>query len=291
MRYTIIVLLLIGCVCSADWLRVDDIYYNTNEIVNLQHYTYNSLQQYVSGYSPEGGERQNIGANELNNELYLRINDIANGTITKYERNQEGNVNRIVEVNPFTERNNSFFSLDEYAKDNTTEYGNNILSYFSSNHDITFNNEKPDDMFLNYPNYGNVFYQIGNKITQDGFGIEDIKNSQQTQQIRNEVANVETKMKGMFTTNYTNSVLNYDFSELGNYFIRVNHWTVNPFLNLKGQLKIKPDIGDMHYELWHKYFDRSYSNYALALKFALHTVMFLAFTIYVINDLMSIVNA
>ena len=75
MRYTIIVLLLVGFVCSADWSRVDDIYYNTNDLVNLQEYTYHSLQQYVSGYSPVSGIRQNVGAYELNNELYLRINE------------------------------------------------------------------------------------------------------------------------------------------------------------------------------------------------------------------------
>lgn len=284
-----LVLVFSAVYCLADWSSDDAAM--LRDIRNNQYDTNAELYKFQTGYYPTESGVFALGWKDFYMESYRAQRELSDGTEYKFRKVDGRDTPHLVDQHIFSDNNDSFFDLSPYAQSNESYYGNNILGYFSDNADVTINQNIPDSVFLSNPYYGDVYNKFASQMWAQGFGIDAIQNSAQTAEIRNEVSEIEMKVKNVISSDYTDAVLNYDFSELGNYFVRNNTMLVNPWNNLKGQLRIKPNQGDLHYEIWHRYFDRTSSNYAIVLKWCLHTVMFIAFTIYVINDLMSIVDA
>lgn len=235
--------------------------------------------------------RNSVGWVNFINTNVLSSISLQNAGEYHFRQNSEGLYSAIEEINPFSTDNQTLYSQNDYAKDNTSYYLEHVLTYYKSDYQITYPNQTPDKALFDYPQYGNMINKLGDKMTNEGFGISDIQNSQQTQQLRDKVAEAKTAFNSVFSNDYTSSTINYDLSELGNYFIRAGVMTSNPLINLRGTLRIKPEQGDLHYNIWNMYFNRRNSSYAIALEYSLYVIMYLYFVLVVINDMLSIVDA
>lgn len=280
-----VVFVLMSVFVYAEWTSVDSgrLQDMMNDLAALNSNVYN-LKETVQGSSDY------MGLHTYMAEGYLAYKSIRDGEDYYYKHGYEG-LGRVEINNPWSDNNKTMFSHNDQIRDNTDYYSNNILSYYSQEHNMTINNSRPDSMMFDYPYYGNMFSVMTNRMASQGFGINAIKESEQTQALRNEVASVQSKVQGMITNDYSNAYIDYDFSGIGQYFLNDHTMSENPLVNLRGRVNIKPLEDDALYPIWHRYFDRSSSQFAVLIKYAFSTIGFLWFTLMVINDLMAIVNA
>lgn len=272
------------CVCLglyADWQNVDR--------SNLQ-YIRDDFEEFLKYGDNDVSTPFNMSWYGATNQLYLQTRMINEAKEFDYEMYGDNHF-RVKEINPFSNNNKTMFSQDDLANDETSYYQDYIFSFYPQNYTHSWSDDKPDASFLSAPASGNMMNRLLPEMDNNNLGINAIANSEQTSEIRGSLSLAEQSLDSMFNNqSYSNSVISWDFSDIGKIFVDRHIMQNNPFANLKGQFRLVPNQTDLHYSLWYNYF-RDGSTYGNLIRLCANAFMFFMVLLYVVNDLMSIVDA
>lgn len=280
MRY-LFLMVIISYYAFGDWSSDD-----SSHLSSINRY----VTDFYNGAVSSSGWQ--MGWCDYSKNQWLATRELADAKEYRWGTSEDvGGSSTMYEENPFSSRNKTMFDQNNLAQENQPYYEDYIFSYFPSIYSYTWDNSIPDKGFLSAPASGDLMNKIVTEMNNAGFGISNIATSQQTSEIRAHVQLAENSLDGMFNcSNYSNSVINWDLSSLGQIFVDRNIMSANPFMNLRGTFRIVPSTTDFHYKIWYDYF-REGSTFGNIIRTCVTAMVFFLVLIYVINDIMSIVDA
>ena len=261
------------------------------DIRNNQYDELSYWYEYRNGYTSQSPAGYAMGWRDFYKSSYLSQRELAEAKEYKFRVVDGNETIHLVEKNPFSDGNKTMFAQDNLAQENKPYYEDYIFSFFPQDYSHTWNNAIPDSSFLSAAASGDMMNKIVPEMNSNNLGISSIANSEQTSELRGQIQLAEGSLDSMFNgSDYSASKIDWDLSSLGQIFVDRHIMNTNPLINLKGSFRIVPLPTDFHYQIWYNYF-RDGSTYGTLIRTCSTAMIFFLVLVYVVNDIMSIVDA